>query len=266
LFEDQQRTGDPGTTDMKVHYRTDATHRRSSLSKLGLLGVLTLSLASTGCSLVQGVSNYFAYNESCDDFVLGWRNEVWSNQAWHARRDLFSGHPQYYAFGEGFRDGYKDVASGGSGCPPTLAPNKFLSYRYQTAEGQAKVAAWFEGFPYGAEAARADLAGQYLSLPMSSVMGGQYSQEWGGGQCPNCREVHLAPAEGVHGEQVPAGPTLQVVPVPALQNPTSPAPAQSLDFGQWNPQRATQGSSVRHVAYQPSSSGELWPTITNQNK
>ena len=38
------------------------------------------------CSILQGVGDYIAYNDCCNDFVMGYRNSVWARQAWHQRR------------------------------------------------------------------------------------------------------------------------------------------------------------------------------------
>ena len=122
-------------------------------------------LSSSGCTLFKGINEYVAYNESCDEFVLDWRNHVWSWQAWRARMHQFGGQPQFYSFGEGFRDGYQEVATGGDGCPPAIAPRRFWSYNYQSPEGQAKVAAWFAGYPYGVQAAREDGAAGFQRHP-----------------------------------------------------------------------------------------------------
>src|SRR5262245_23289817 len=83
----------------------------------GLLLALAASGAS-GCSALQGVNDYLAYNDTVNDFVLGWRNSVWARQAWHERQREYYDQPQFPAFGAGFRSGYADVASGGNGCPP----------------------------------------------------------------------------------------------------------------------------------------------------
>ncbi|MBI2481161.1 MAG: hypothetical protein HYV60_21745, partial [Planctomycetia bacterium] len=99
------------------------------------------------------MNNYLAYNDNSNDFVMGWRNSVWSGQAWHNQKNLFADHTEFRAFGAGFRDGYEAVASGGNGCPPPLPPRKYWTWKYQTPEGQCKVAAWFEGYTYGATAA-----------------------------------------------------------------------------------------------------------------
>ena len=147
-----------------------------------LLAVSTLLLASTGCSLTRGVREYISYNDGVNDFVLGWRNSVWARQAWQDRAPHFGDQPQLGAFGAGFRAGYTDVATGGTGCPPPLPPRKYWSWKYQTPEGQAKVAAWFSGYPYGAQAAEEEQAGEYQNIQVSYLIEQQYAPEFESGE------------------------------------------------------------------------------------
>jgi hypothetical protein len=139
-----------------------------------------------GCSALQGVNDYIQYNDACDDFVVGWRNYAWSNKAWHARKAQFACEPQVHDFGEGFRAGYRDVAAGSDGCPPPLPPRNYWSWKYQSPEGQAKIAAWFAGYPHGARAAEEDCAGNWREIPVSHVIEQQYAPEFGQAQIPRC--------------------------------------------------------------------------------
>jgi len=162
--------------------------------------------------MFRGVGNYIAYNDNCNDFVLSWRNNVWSQQAWRARQHLYCDQPQFRAFGEGFRAGYQDVASGGSGCVPALPPRRFWTWRYQTAEGQAKVAAWFAGFPHGASAAEEEGAGNWRDIQVSHLIEMQYSPEFQRGACPpqaSCHDVYYAPPNAAGGEMLGEHPVDQ---------------------------------------------------------
>ena len=136
---------------------------------------LALCLACSGCALTKGVNNYLEYNDECNDFVMGWRNEVWARQAWHEQKHYFDGHPEQGAFGAGFRDGYADVASGSDGCPPPVPPRKYWTWKYQTPEGQQKVAAWFEGYPHGVRAAEEHGAGDFQEIQVSYAIEAQHS-------------------------------------------------------------------------------------------
>jgi hypothetical protein len=197
----------------------------------GLIGYVTrlawglvASLAASGicgCAAIQGVNDYVAYNDSVNDFVLGWRNSVWARQAWHERKGQFIGQPQFSSFGAGFRAGYENVAGGGNGCPPPIPPRDYWSWRYQTPEGQAQVAAWFAGFPYGARAAEEDGAGLYQQIQVSSQIERQYSPEFNGmmrsaddpaptGPAPIMNEPVRAPLPMIQGAPPPANSQTQV--------------------------------------------------------
>jgi hypothetical protein len=137
--------------------------------------VLVLCLCSGfGCTAIQGIREHIAYNDTTNDFVLEWRNSAWASQAWHRHKAAFIGHPYLRDFAEGFRAGYMDVANGANGCTPALPPRKYWNWRYQTAEGQAKVAAWFEGYPHGARAAEEDGAGLYSQIQVSESLRAEY--------------------------------------------------------------------------------------------
>jgi hypothetical protein len=189
--------------------------------------IMAATLTCSGCTLFRSVNDYIQYNDGCDEFVLAWRNDVWSSQAWRARQHMFADRDQFYAFGEGFRDGYKDVASGSDGCPPAIPPRRYWSYSFQTPEGQAKVAAWFAGYPYGVQAAREDGAAGYRDIQIAGTTGAQYSNAFNNGECPTCQETHLAPAEGsapetIEGTTHPALPLPNSLIVPRVQPGMTP--------------------------------------------
>lgn len=251
---------------------------RPKIYSICLLLAAALAVGNAGCTLVQGLNEYLAYNDRCDEFVLGWRNHVWANQAWLARRHLYFGHPQFYALGEGFRAGYQDVASGGNGCPPALPPREFWSWQYQSGEGQAKVAAWFEGYPIGAEAAKEDGAGESQQIQVPGTVSGLYSPDFQSGRCPNCNVIHLGtPAEQVEGQ--PAGNA----PAPAAESEPRLAPPQDSGLGlhgspalrsgrvasraastrpgrvSWWPAASQDLHAVRDVAYFNDGPPDAWP-------
>jgi hypothetical protein len=144
---------------------------------LGLLASLVIA-SNSGCSVFRGVSDYIAYNDACNDFVIGWRNEVWARQSWHENKACFADQAYLRDFGQGYRDGYMSVAAGGNGCPPPIPPRCYWSWHYQSGEGQGKVAAWFAGFPHGAAAAERDNAGEWQEIQVSHHIHTQYSPEF----------------------------------------------------------------------------------------
>lgn len=202
---------------------------------IGCLLLAMSSLVTSGCTLlaspfgalavpVNFVRDQVAYNDNTDSFVLGWRNHVWSKKAWYQHEEMFCGHPYQKDLGKGFRSGYVAVANGGSGCPPLLPPREYWSWRYQSPEGQAKAAAWFEGYPLGAAAAEKDGIANWGFIQTSYTAGSK---------SPQAREYYKKYVENKQaaesaGEEVPAAPDNMdwLDPAPAIPSGTpSPAPA-----------------------------------------
>jgi hypothetical protein len=196
------------------------------------LCVLALAL-NVGCTAVQGIREHIAYNDTVNDFVLEWRNNAWASQAWHQRKWQFVGQPYLREFGEGFRAGYADVANGGNGCTPALPPRKYWNWRYQSGEGQAKVAAWFAGYPHGAKAAEEDGAGLYSQIQVSESLRAEYRlgheppykaplffhnpENW----CPPGET--MAPGEPANGASAPSGSVPPSDPYSPIPTPAAPA-------------------------------------------
>jgi hypothetical protein len=182
--------------------------------------VLTLALAGLagGCSAVsgpaalvwgplRGIRDRLHYSDECDEMMMGWRNLVYSQASWRNHRGQYVGHPYVHDFGEGFRAGYVDVASGNNGCPPAVPPRKYWSWRYQSPEGQAKVSAWFEGYAHGARAADEEGIGNWSQLQISYAIKAQYCDRCIGGE-PGPMLVPTPNAPGA----LPNGPPPEVVP------------------------------------------------------
>lgn len=154
-----------------VPNRRSTARGRRSMAGLALTVLTSSMLAlSAGCSAFSGISNSLAYNECCDDFVLGYRNNAWSARAWHERKHCFQKEAYLTQFRDGFRQAYQDVASGGNGCTPSFPPREYWSWKFQSPEGQLRVAAWFAGYPHGARAAEEDGLGYYSEIPMCAEM------------------------------------------------------------------------------------------------
>ena len=112
--------------------------------------LLLIMSGMTGCNLLLApfgalntsvgfLQDQIAYNDPVDEFMLGWRNYVWAKKAWSNYRSCQRDIPYLEDFGRGYRAGYIDVASGGDGCTPIMAPRRYWSWKYQTPEGQCKV-------------------------------------------------------------------------------------------------------------------------------
>jgi hypothetical protein len=209
-------------------------------------------VTAPGCSAFRGLQEYLEYNEECEETILNWRDYNWSWQAWRFRKRMYRGQPQFFAFGEGFRAGYTNVASGGDGCPPALPPRKFWSYGFQSAEGQSKVAAWYAGFPEGVRAAREDGVGLYQDIQVAGSVNSMFSSGYQQGGCPTCGEIHLGPVEHVNPEMMDASP---LEPMSESQVPIMPQTYTPMRLNTLSPQfdgisePAQTGGGVRHVGY-----------------
>jgi hypothetical protein len=158
-----------------------------SLRQVGAVAILLLlAVSQIGCAPFRGLRETIAYNDAVNDFVMGWRNSTWARQAWHERKWMYIDQPQFVTFGQGFRDGYAAVAAGSDGCVPALPPRHYWSWKFQTGEGQAKVAAWFAGYPHGVQAAQEDGAGHFQQIQVSHIIEAEYSPEFRAGKCPDC--------------------------------------------------------------------------------
>ncbi len=139
--------------------------RRSRLAWFlsGCLASVTLASGS-GCSTLQGLGNTLKQEDCIDELLISHRNRAWAARAWY-REEPQHCHRQHIAdFRNGFEAGYIGVAEGGDGCTPAIAPSGYWGWKYQSAEGQGKVAAWFAGYPLGAAAAEQDGLGNWSQI------------------------------------------------------------------------------------------------------
>jgi hypothetical protein len=100
--------------------------------------------------------------------MMGYRNEGMAHKAWHSRKHQFCREKHLHEFFEGFLAGYAAVADGSDGCTPAFPPRNYWGWRFQSPEGQEKVAAWFAGFPHGARAAEEDGIGAWTQIQTST--------------------------------------------------------------------------------------------------
>lgn len=112
------------------------------------LAWLVLVLASaSGCASMK---------DCVDDCMIRMRNCRSARGAWRDYEPCVRDIPHRRDFGRGFRDGYATVAGGGSICQPALPPECYWRYCHESAEGQAQMHAWFDGFSHGAAVADQD--------------------------------------------------------------------------------------------------------------
>jgi hypothetical protein len=85
--------------------------------------------------------------------MIGYRNRALAEKAWHCQKNQFCNQQHSKEFKDGFTEGFMEVAAGGNGCVPAVAPKQYWGWRYQSAQGQSAVNAWFQGYPMGVRAA-----------------------------------------------------------------------------------------------------------------
>jgi hypothetical protein len=118
----------------------------------------------------SGLGRVLNKSECIDDFMIGYRNKVMAEKAWHRNKHRFCDRIFANEFKDGYIQGYIDIATGGNGCTPAIAPSNYWGWRYQSSQGQAAVSAWFQGFPYGVQAAEQDGVGHWQSVaPMGTA-------------------------------------------------------------------------------------------------
>lgn len=87
--------------------------------------------------------------------IDSWRTRCLARK--HACAALRRGSPTPSChFREGFVCAYVDIAEGGTGVPPALAPCRYWNVCQRTECGRVRAADWFEGYRAGVQQARAD--------------------------------------------------------------------------------------------------------------
>jgi hypothetical protein len=126
-----------------------------------------------GCQGLQNCCNVSGYW----DAKVARDKQAWAaKNAWNSRFQCYENEAHIQDFARGFKAGYLEVAGGGSGCTPAFPAREYWGYKHQNCEGQAKVAAWFAGYPHGVRAAEEDGVGNFYQLQTSSGIQNQYAQ------------------------------------------------------------------------------------------
>lgn len=120
-----------------------------------------LAVSCGGCTLLSGARIALKRSDTCDEFLIGYRNRAMAEDAWHHAKRQFRNHHRCKDLKTGFIAGYMEVADGGDGCTPTICPPDYWGWQYQSPHGKQCVNAWFEGFPYGVKAAEQDGVGHW---------------------------------------------------------------------------------------------------------
>ena len=135
------------------------------------LCVFALLVASSGCYTVR---------EDIDDCIMEKRLKYQARSAWSDAKSSCNDVEYRSHFQDGFEAGYLNVAQGGDGRPPILAPAKYRSWWYQNEVGNPEAMSWLDGYSYGAMNAEQNGVGQtqrvVTSLPPSAMHRGRGSQ------------------------------------------------------------------------------------------
>lgn len=105
---------------------------------------------------------------------MSYRQKCMATKAWHSSKHCYANQKYLKDFARGFKAGYMDVAAGGNGCTPAFPPREYWGWKYQSHEGQARVAAWFAGYPNGAMAAEKEGVGNWTQIQTSRGIQNQY--------------------------------------------------------------------------------------------
>jgi len=117
--------------------------------------------------MFTGMQRALTRHDGLDEFMVDYRNKAWSARAWLCSKHQFRGHRHLSDLEAGFRQGYADVAAGGNGCTPAICPQSYWGWQYQSADGQQRMNAWFEGYPLGVKAAEEDGIGHWRQVATS---------------------------------------------------------------------------------------------------
>lgn len=121
------------------------------------LKVLTLCSSSMiGCSSLQ---------EAKQEYLLGYRNTKLAEEAWKSMAGEYCNNLYNVDFERGWKQGYYDVASGGTGCAPAIPPSRYWHIRYQNSCGHQRVMAWFNGYREGSLVAEQDGVAAFSAIP-----------------------------------------------------------------------------------------------------
>jgi hypothetical protein len=183
---------------MSVKWREPSTFSRKGSAmrpakrRLLLALLAAVLLPVSGCqSLYTGLGIGTYWNEK----KLRDRNWWAAKHAWDSRFDCYANQLHIRDFAKGFKAGYMDVADGGTGCVPTFPPREYWGWKYQSCVGQARVAAWFAGYPHGARAAEEDGIGNYYQIQTSANIQHQYAQH--GMLDPTYQGIYPVPANAI---------------------------------------------------------------------
>lgn len=154
-------TGEFGESQAQTQDRRRQIRHRRMRGLLVAATMVSVIAPSTGCMMLSGIQRGLSRHDSLDEFMVNYRNRAWAARAWLCSKNRFAGRSYLADLEAGFRQGYEDVAAGGSGCLPAVCPRAYWGWQYQSADGQSRMNAWFEGYPLGVQAAEQDGVGHW---------------------------------------------------------------------------------------------------------
>jgi hypothetical protein len=207
----------PGREAREENPRPRTRKRRKLIRRIiaiACLGVLVGD--TTGCTLTRGTVNALRNSDCVDEFMVGYRNRAMAEKAWHCRKHRFGNQPYGHEYKEGFIDGYIEIAGGGLGCCPKIAPSRYWGWKYQSATGRQAVNAWFEGYPMGVQAAEQDGIGNWgrirtMGVPTAGGVGGSCNSCGSGVVDPLNGMPEMIPGEMPEGMTDPGGAEIEMV-------------------------------------------------------
>lgn len=140
-----------------------------------IAAVAVLTATCSGCTGVNRTLSSVLSTGTASECIEAHRNESCARKAWFRREHNFCDQAYLNDFRDGFIAGYVAILDGKPGCPPAIPPKAYWGWASQSAEGQARMAAWFAGYPYGVQAAKDDGVNQWNALQLSP----QFEQKYG---------------------------------------------------------------------------------------
>ncbi len=172
----------PDAREIQMNITAHGVKRRCNRVRLALrfavrcaaLGCFTAVISSSsGCSLGTNAGKALFRHDKLDEWMVGYRNQALAAKAWHCRKEKFCNRGHLDEFQAGFYAGYENIACGGTGCTPAIVPKEYWGWKHQSADGQAGVNSWFEGYPMGVQAAEMDGIGHWSQIRPMGLSGPQ---------------------------------------------------------------------------------------------
>ncbi len=172
----------PNARETQMNISAHGVKRRSKRVRLALryavrfaaLGCVAAIVSSSGgCMIGTNAGKAMLRHDKLDEWMVDYRNQAMAAKAWHCRKEKFCNRRHLDEFQAGFYAGYENIACGGTGCTPAIVPKEYWGWKHQSADGQAGVNSWFEGYPMGVQAAEMDGIGHWSQIRPMGLSGPQ---------------------------------------------------------------------------------------------